>query len=251
MSESERRTSCSTDTQHMINLSGYFWAQKSIGPSVSGKVLDIASGTGYGADFLAGHAALVIGSDDDFPALKESKNNYVRRNLVFVQSHGEQLPFKTGTFRAVVSLETVEHVPDDSGFMSEIHRILMPGGVLALTTPYQEEHCNRPQNPHHLREYSARSLTKLIETHFDIIKVLGRHPGKAMSASEDRMDDLRRYDYLSLRSILPRFLRHRIADAWLKIFGEATLTELRPEDVHYTPELSGAISLAVLARKRI
>ena len=250
MSEAERRAPCSTDTQHLINLSGYLWARRSLGPYASGKILDIASGTGYGSDILSDGAELVVACDDDLLALKESKVNYVRANLVFLQSQGESLPIKTGSFEAVVSLETVEHIRDDQGFISEIHRVLVPGGLLALTTPFQEAHCDQPRNPHHLREYSVDSLAKIIEPFFDIQMILGRHPGEAMTATESRMDHIRRYDYLSLRTLLPRSLRHRMADVWLKVFGETTLKELHPDDVQYTPDLTGAISLALLARRR-
>lgn len=250
MSESERRGPCGTDTQHLINLSGYLWAREMLGPSAAGKILDIASGTGYGADVLSAGAERVVACDDDLPALEESKANYSRNNIVFLQCRGENLPLRSGSFQAVVSLETVEHIPDDKGFISELRRVLAPGGLLAMTTPFRETHCDHPQNPHHVREYSVDSLKRIIEPYFDIQLILGRHPGAAMKAAENRMDHIRRFDFLSVRTLLPRSLRHRMADVWLKLFGETTLKELGAGDVRYTPDLSGAVSMALLARRR-
>lgn len=40
------------------------------------------------------------------------------------------------TFSAVWSTEIIEHVFDVEGFLGEIFRILAPGGILILTTPY-------------------------------------------------------------------------------------------------------------------
>jgi len=46
-----------------------------------------------------------------------------------------RLPFDEATFDVVISCETIEHVPDPSGAMSELARVLKDGGRLLLTTP--------------------------------------------------------------------------------------------------------------------
>jgi SAM-dependent methyltransferase len=45
------------------------------------------------------------------------------------------LPFPDGSFDVVVSSEVVEHTPDPARAVSEMARVLRPGGVLALTCP--------------------------------------------------------------------------------------------------------------------
>jgi len=45
------------------------------------------------------------------------------------------LPFRDGSFDAVVSMEGVEHFEDQAGFLRECSRVLRPGGTFVLTTP--------------------------------------------------------------------------------------------------------------------
>lgn len=45
------------------------------------------------------------------------------------------LPFRTGVFDALVSLEGIEHFEDQTGFLRECSRVLRPGGLMVLTTP--------------------------------------------------------------------------------------------------------------------
>ena len=45
------------------------------------------------------------------------------------------LPFVDGEFELVLCAETIEHVRDVQLFLSEVRRVLRPGGGFALTTP--------------------------------------------------------------------------------------------------------------------
>jgi len=51
-----------------------------------------------------------------------------------------RLPFAPGGFDKVLMSEVLEHVPDDEGALRAIHRLLKPGGLLAVSVP----HANYP-----------------------------------------------------------------------------------------------------------
>ena len=74
------------------------------------------------------------------------------------------LPFDDGSFDLVLSAETIEHVRDVQLLLSEIRRVLRPGGTLALTTPANLPLGRRPDplSPH-LRFFTRRSLRRLLE----------------------------------------------------------------------------------------
>jgi SAM-dependent methyltransferase len=73
------------------------------------------------------------------------------------------LPFEDGAFGLVLCAETIEHVRDVQLLLSEVRRVLRPGGVLALTTPANLP-LSRPADPlsPHLRFFTKRSLRRIL-----------------------------------------------------------------------------------------
>ncbi len=96
-------------------------------------VLEAGCGEGYGAALLAEHAARVVAIDYDEPTTRHVAKRYpgvgvVRGNLAF-------LPVRTGSIDVVATLQVIEHLWDQEGFLAECHRVLRPGGRLLVTTP--------------------------------------------------------------------------------------------------------------------
>ena len=46
-----------------------------------------------------------------------------------------RLPFPDGTFDRIIASEVMEHIPDDRAAITELTRVLRPGGVIAVTVP--------------------------------------------------------------------------------------------------------------------
>jgi SAM-dependent methyltransferase len=74
----------------------------------------------------------------------------------------DALPLADGAFDAVLATEVLEHVPDSVKVLRELHRVLVPGGRLWLTTPFvwelhEEPHDHARYTPFGLRELLRRA----------------------------------------------------------------------------------------------
>lgn len=142
------------------------------------RVLEAGAGEGYGAAAVrnAG-AATVVALDYDAAAIGHLRATYrlaaIRGNLV-------ALPFRDAAFDLVLSLQTIEHVWDQSRFLDECARVLVPGGKLVLTTPNRRTF--PAGNPFHSRELDAAELADLIsETPLHVDQLLGLHHGPRLA----------------------------------------------------------------------
>lgn len=100
-------------------------------------VLDVACGTGRISRRLARHAAFVTGVDVS-EGMLETAARYAARdgidNLSFARMDGERLWFDPDTFDRVACCWALHVFPNPRAALSEVHRVLRPGGLLAGTT---------------------------------------------------------------------------------------------------------------------
>jgi ubiquinone/menaquinone biosynthesis C-methylase UbiE len=130
------------------------------------RALDLGVGDGRLATEL--HASDLTGADVSQVALDRARTRLPDAKLVLVQPD-EPLPFEDGEFDLVVCAETLEHVRDVQLALSEIRRVLRPGGRLALTTPAASRWAfllRGPEHPFspHLRAFTRRSLRRILDT---------------------------------------------------------------------------------------
>lgn len=140
------------------------------------KVLDIACGTGYGLALLKKNASAVVGVDIDFLAAKQARAEWSSNTSVLL-GDATGLPFADQSFDVVTSFETLEHLHNRSGFLSELKRIIKGAGTLILSTPnanYTKPVNSKPSNPFHIHEYAPNELREEIERHFLIDQFLGQ-----------------------------------------------------------------------------
>src|SRR3569832_840889 len=74
------------------------------------RVLDVASGEGYGSALLARSAASVLGVEIDAASVAHAQGRYRMPNLEFRQGNALAIPAPDAEFDAVVSFETIEHL---------------------------------------------------------------------------------------------------------------------------------------------
>lgn len=100
------------------------------------RVLEIGCGGGdFAARLAAAGARTVIGQDFAPVAIDHACERFQANNLIFEVGDIEQIRYPDSHFDVVVSCETLEHVPNPRRAVSELARVLRPGGTLMLTTP--------------------------------------------------------------------------------------------------------------------
>ena len=102
------------------------------GLPVHGALLDAGGGTGRVAQFLRDKAGNVIVADLSRKMLAEASQ---KEGLRLVNSHTEGLPFSDGSFERIIMIDALHHVIDQRHTLTELWRVLAPGGRLVVEEP--------------------------------------------------------------------------------------------------------------------
>lgn len=96
----------------------------------SREVLEVGCGRGGGAAYVARRFRVtgMTGLDFSEPAIRFARAHDADPRLSFVQGDAEDLPFPDAQFDAVLNIESSHCYPNVPRFMSEVFRVLRPGG---------------------------------------------------------------------------------------------------------------------------
>ena len=145
---------------------------------VEGKrVLDLATGEGYGASLLARQASAVTGIDLDEATIGHAQDRYDQANLTFLVGDITEVPIpESGCFDVIVCFEAIEHVAEHKRLLGEVKRLLAKNGLFIVSTPnknvYKQE--SDDENPFHVRELDLEELAQLVGGHFKNFCCLGQ-----------------------------------------------------------------------------
>jgi SAM-dependent methyltransferase len=144
----------------------FYFARRNLASAISessstihGNLLDVGCGTKpYRSLFkVEGYRGL----DIDSPITRE-------RGIADDLYDGKQFPYQGDSFDAVLCNQVLEHVFNPDDFLTEINRVLKPGGKLLLTVPFVwDEH----EQPYDYARYSSFGLKALLENNgFKIVR---------------------------------------------------------------------------------
>ena len=159
-------------------------------------LLDLGCGGGRHAFEAARRGARVVALDagaeevsqvrDTIGAMVDAGQVSAVQGAGAVQGDALSLPFPDGAFDRVIAAEVLEHIPDDVSAMSELARVLRPGGTMAVTVPrlgpealnwlLSEEYHNVPGG--HVRIYRRSTLLRRLRS--SGLRPVGSHHAHAL-----------------------------------------------------------------------
>jgi SAM-dependent methyltransferase len=212
-----------------------------------GRVLDLGCGVGHSFTELAPRET--VGVDVDPAALAGQERETVVADM-------RRLPFPDGSFSSVISVHSIEHVPDPECALAEVVRVLATSGHAVFVTPNRLTFGPPDEiiDPYHYVEYDAGELEALCSEVFERVEVLGLFGSARYQRLVDderlELDRLLRLDPLRLRRLVPRRVRQRLYDRRLatsRAVPAPGARDITPEDFRLAPDpLSTALDLVTV-----
>ena len=130
-------------------------------------ILDVGCGAG-GLMAEAGVFGDVCGIDISSQAVGFCRGRGISKVHV---GDATAIPYPTCSFDIVIAMDVVEHIKDDRIALSEIHRVLKPGGYCVITVPaFQELWGITDELSHHYRRYRRGEIAKQMEAANLVVK---------------------------------------------------------------------------------
>jgi SAM-dependent methyltransferase len=119
-------------------------------------VLDFGCGTGAFLEYLERFGNVsAVDADPSAVAFCHTRG----RTDVRLAPSGARLPFPDDAFDLVTTLDVIEHIDDDVAALTELRRVLRPGGLLLVAVPaYRFLWGKQDEVSHHRRRYTAGTL---------------------------------------------------------------------------------------------
>jgi len=106
-----------------------------LGTPLPDPVLDLACGPGIVTAAVAGAGTRVVALDlteEMLAAARHRCEAAALANVEFRAGHAEALPFESASFSGAVTRLSIHHFENPASALSELRRVLAPGGVLVL-----------------------------------------------------------------------------------------------------------------------
>lgn len=132
------------------------------------KILDAACGVGYGSEYMAKcmSGVRIVAVDRSKEALSIAKKHFIDNQVKFLEDDCHNLGAANAfaPYDAVVSFETLEHLPHPEKFLASCYRVLKEGGNLIVSTPNRLS--SSPEQlkwEYHEKEYKPDELAEMLQ----------------------------------------------------------------------------------------
>jgi SAM-dependent methyltransferase len=224
----------------------YALAEPELGP---GRVLDLGCGIGHSFHLLAPRET--VGVDVDAGALAGQDRETVVADM-------REIPFPDASFAAVLSVQSIEHVPDHERVLSEVARVLESEGVAVFVTPNRLTFARPDEivDPYHYVEFDPAELRAACEPFFEGVELQGLFGSRRylalVAAERHKLDSLLAKDPLRLRRLIPRRARQLLYDRRLRserAASDPAAEAIRIEDFELgTDDLDEALDVVAVCR---
>jgi ubiquinone/menaquinone biosynthesis C-methylase UbiE len=231
------------DPSENVMYQRHLIAYKEAAKIVSGTVLEVGSGEGYGIMELAPITEKYIAVDKYDTHISDKLNE--ENDITFIKT--EVPPLKgidNDSVDFVVTFQVIEHIQNDELFLKEINRVLKPGGKLIMTTPNIKMSLTR--NPWHIREYNLQQMGNIVKSVFEKFELKGIFGNEKVmdyyQKNKESVAKITRWDILNMQywvpgwllripyDILNRFNRQNLQDHNKDIVNTVEYTDYKIEE---------------------
>ncbi len=219
-------------------------------------ILDIGCGAGYGSyKLIRAGAKKVYGVDIIANSIEYCQTHHFNPRLFFKQGDITHLDFDDNSFDQICAFEVIEHIKNYEKAVSELLRVLKPGGLLIISTPNKAIYSpdtKKPFHPFHYHEWFLNDFKKIL-IGFKIQKILGQYFKGSERLLYPKWSPKRfvRILYANLPSIIKKLIYH----GYLKIYfwtyqkGISHPKKIELSDIYYSEDLSKTGAFIAICQK--